>query len=58
MLSIFSIGKKVGEIECNSYNLYYTPFSFSFVPFFPFVLLLLFFFFTRPREKRTELAKL
>ena len=38
--------------------LYYTPFSF--VPFFPFVLLLLFFFlfFTRPREKSTEIAKL
>ena len=39
--------------------LYYTPFSF--VPFFPFVLLLLLFFFlffTRPREKSTEIAKL
>ena len=41
--------------------LYYIPFSFSFVPFFPFVLFLLlffFFFFTRPRVKSTELAKL
>ena len=43
VLSIFSMGKKVGEIECNSYI---TPhFLFCLFLFFPFVLLLLFCFF-------------
>lgn len=56
MLSIFSIGKKVGEIECNSYILHSI---FVFVcSFFSFCFIVAFFLFHSPSGEKYRISEI